>query len=319
MCLGVGERSEAVFHIRGRDGVPVMPTRLWVERERDRQGVARPRPALGELRSEAFITDGVEARSDRGKAIEYEIAHRSAILLADERREDVGRVARDTRDHRTARWRARTRSALGSARHRDRGDRENHAQCFHGCRAQEVGEREADGKRQYSAAPGPGVILVLDDECIGAGTRFRPAGELRGRRVLELPHGAAEGIGDLTRCWRMAEGVGEGCRWRDWSLGGSRETRKRALIVMDENRSMLKNGPVAPPLGAPRELFSIDHELAGGGRVETGRRTRRRRASRLIGYFGLNAEAVQARDEHTVYPIVRLAKVAGFQGGASHD
>src|SRR4029079_1571106 len=138
------------------------------------------------------------------------------------------------------------------------------------------------------------------------------------RRVLELPHGAAEGIGDLTRCWRMAEGVGEGCRWRDWSLGDSREIGQRALIVMDENRSMLKNGPVAPPLGAPRELFSIDHELAGGGRVETGRRTRRRRAFRWSGDFGPDAEAVQARDEHTVDPIVRLAKVAGVQGGGSH-
>src|SRR4051812_8981020 len=108
----------------------------------------------------------------------------------------------------------------------------------------------------------------------------------------------------------MAECRGECSRSRDRSLRLECELGQGALIVFDENRSVLEKGTIASPLGAAGELLSVEHELAGGRLVEAGRGAGKRGPPARCGDLCLHAEVPQPLDENTIDAIVRVTEIA---------
>src|SRR5262245_41483951 len=83
-------------------------------------------------------------------------------------------------------------------------------------------------------------------------------------------HGVEERVGD--RCGRrwLAQRLLESGRRRN-GCAPDGELGELGLVVLNENRSMLKQRSIDTPLRAPREFASLDGELAGGRFVEARR------------------------------------------------
>src|SRR5262245_36922719 len=103
----------------------------------------------------------------------------------------------------------------------------------------------------------------------------------------------------------------ESSRLRDPRAADS-ELGELGLVVLDENRSMLKQCSISAPLCTARELPSFDSELPHGRLVEARCDAGRGRATHWSRGSRAHANGVQCRDEQSVDPKIRLAEVAGI-------
>src|SRR5690349_9631955 len=98
----------------------------------------------------------------------------------------------------------------------------------------------------------------------------------------------------------MAECAGKRRRWRYRATGIDHQVGQRALVVLDEDGSMLEESAVTSLLRASRELLAVEHELAGGRHVEAGRRAGRCGTPTRCGELGSHTKSVQTGDQDAI-------------------
>jgi len=167
-----------------------------------------------------------------------------------------------------------------------------------------------------SAPPGPAFVKIVVAQRIRAGDQPCVGLDQAGIPVFDGAHCIEKRNCHLGLARHRAECAAEGSCARYLRSRFDQQRREAHLIVVHENRTVLEEDIVGPPLCATNELASFEGDFADRGMVKAGKDSGLLQAgvprARVLDHSGSNSESPQGGDQETIDARVGFAQVPGI-------